>query len=150
MQVPPGRAPRGKEREVAKAASLLKLSERQARRLWKRYRDRGDAGLVHGLRGKASNRRAADATREAVLGLYREKYADFGPTLACGHLAADGHVVNRETLRQWLLAGGLLALTLGSDPLYRLADFFRRRDRRGLPRFSTRNHANALWSSPCL
>ena len=37
---------------VAEAGRLLELSERQARRLWKRYRERGDAGLIHGLRGR--------------------------------------------------------------------------------------------------
>src|SRR3954454_20642724 len=94
---------------VAKAAGLLGLSVRQARRAWKRYRESGDAGLVHGLRGRASNRKTADATRAAVLRLYREKYADFGPTLAAEKLAGDGHVVGAEALRLWLRAEGLWA-----------------------------------------
>ena len=97
------------EVSVAKAAGLLGLSLRQARRAWKRYRDRGDGGLVHGLRGKASNRKTDDATRAAVLRLYREKYADFGPTLAAEKLAGDGHAVGAETLRLWLKADGLWA-----------------------------------------
>src|SRR5947199_3589948 len=75
---------------VAKAAGLLGLSLRQARRAWKRYRGQGDAGLAHGLRGRASNRKTGDAAREAVLRLYREKYGDFGPTLAAEKLAGDG------------------------------------------------------------
>jgi transposase len=95
------------EVSVAKAAVLLGLSERQARRSYKRYRERGDAGLVHGLRGKAGNCGAA-AAREAVLKLYREKYHDFGPTLAAEKLAEeDGYEVNRETLRGWLVDAGL-------------------------------------------
>ena len=36
-----------------------------------------------------------------------ERYADFGPTLASEHLAADdGLSVARETLRRWLRAAG--------------------------------------------
>jgi len=85
------------------------MSVRQARRAWKRYRESGDAGLMHGLRGKASNRKTDDATRLAVVGLYREKYADFGPTLAAEKLAGDGHEVGPETLRLWLKADGLWA-----------------------------------------
>src|SRR3954451_19249803 len=101
---------RAGEVTVAKAAGLLGLSLRQARRAWKRYRERGDAGLVHGLRGRPSNHQVDDAAREAVLGLYREKYADFGPTLAAEKLAeADGHAVGAETLRLWLKAEGLWA-----------------------------------------
>src|SRR3954451_19671483 len=73
---------------VRKAAELLGLSERQAWRVYRRYRERGAAGLVHGLRGKASNRQTDEAARAAVVGLYREKYADFGPTLAAETLAA--------------------------------------------------------------
>jgi len=92
---------------VTKAATLLRLSIRQARRLWRRYREVGDAALVHGLRGKSSNRKVPAATRAAVLKLYRENYHDFGPTLACEHLAGSGHVLDRETLRRWLVAEGL-------------------------------------------
>ena len=40
---------------VAEAARSLGLSERQSRRLWKRFRLQGDAGLIHGLRGQPGN-----------------------------------------------------------------------------------------------
>ena len=39
------------------AAGLVGVSFRQSKRLWRRYQDEGDAGLVHGLRGKPSARR---------------------------------------------------------------------------------------------
>jgi transposase len=95
---------------LAKAAELLGVSRRQVYRVYARWRRDGDAGLVHGLRGKASNRKVRDATRAAVPELYREKYADFGPTLAAEKLAADdGHEVNRQTLRRMLRAAGLWA-----------------------------------------
>jgi len=41
---------------MVQAAALMDLSERQAWRLYKRFAERGAAGLVHGLRGKPSNR----------------------------------------------------------------------------------------------
>lgn len=95
------------EISLSRAAGLVGLSLRQARRSWKRYRQRGDAGLTHGLRGRDSNHKTRKDKREAVVKLYREKYADFGPTLACEHLAEEGYTVNRETLRLWLSREGL-------------------------------------------
>ncbi len=92
---------------VVKAAELLELSLRQTRRIVKRYRKQGDAGLMHGLRGKPGNRALEASVKQLALKLYREKYADFGPTLACEHLKADGQEVRRETLWRWLLAEGL-------------------------------------------
>jgi hypothetical protein len=96
------------ERTQAEAARLLGRSVRQVRRLQRRLEGRGDGGVVHGLRGRPSNRAVDEAVRERVLGLYREHYAGFGPTLAAEKLL-EGHElpVGRETLRQWLLAAGL-------------------------------------------
>jgi transposase len=93
---------------VAGAAAALGVSERQAWRLKARYVREGDGGLVHRLRGKASNRTTADATRTAVLGVYREKYLGFGPTLACEYLAKDDRrEVSHDTLGRWLREEGL-------------------------------------------
>lgn len=101
-----GRVKQG-ELKLSMAAEMLDLSYRQAKRVFGRYRELGDAGLVHRLRGRSSNRRSGDR-REQVLCLFREKYADFGPTLAAEYLAAeDGHKVSVTTLRRWLLAAGL-------------------------------------------
>jgi hypothetical protein len=92
---------------LAKAAELLSLSYRQAKRVYARYRSDGDRGLVHGLRGRVSNRRR-DELRQQALALYAQRYQDFGPTLASEYLAReDGVRVQAETLRQWLLAAGL-------------------------------------------
>src|SRR5215213_141070 len=93
---------------LSQGATLLGLSYRQMRRVRRRYLGQGDAGLVHGLRGKPSNRRAGDAVRSAVLEACRGKYAGFGPTLACEYLARDdGHEVSHDTLGRWLRAEGL-------------------------------------------
>jgi hypothetical protein len=93
---------------LAKGAELAELSYRQAKRAYARYRDEGDQGLVHRLRGRASNRGSDLGLRERVLEFYRERYADFGPTLAAEYLASEHQIVlGVETLREWLIAAGL-------------------------------------------
>ena len=98
---------------VVDAAVLMRLSYRQAKRLWKRYRKEGAAGLKHRSAGQRSNRAYAESFRRTVLGLVREKYGGpvgerFGPTLAAEHLRSeDGEEVDAETLRRWMLAEGL-------------------------------------------
>jgi hypothetical protein len=106
-----GRVERG-EMMLAEAAELLKLSYRQARRIRLRYKALGDSGLVHRLRGRVSNQKTDEAVRLQVLQLYRQKYADFGATLACEYLQEkDEIIVGRATLRRWLIAEGLLTIT---------------------------------------
>jgi transposase-like protein len=97
-----------KEWSLADAARQLGMSYRQAQRSLKRYVDDGDHGLVHRSRGKPSNNRTDDAVKDAILDLYRTLYRDFGPTLAAETLAErDGHTVNHETLRLWLVEAKL-------------------------------------------
>ena len=60
----------------------MSLSYRQAKRLKKRFEEQGASGLVHGLRGKPSNRKVDAGQRQRVLALFQEKYHDFGATLA--------------------------------------------------------------------
>jgi transposase len=92
----------------AEIAAELKLGLRQIKRLWQRYRTRGEAGLVSGHRTHPSNRRGDPAQRERALTLVREHYADFGPTLAAEKLRArHGIAINRESLRQAMTAAGL-------------------------------------------
>lgn len=69
------------------AAQRLGISPRQVRRIAQRYRGLGLAGLISQQRGKASNRKLADATRTTALQLITAHYADFGPTLAREKLA---------------------------------------------------------------
>ena len=97
----------GNQLTLSQAAVLLGISYRQARRVRLRYLAQGDGGLVHRLRGVASNRKTKDSTREAVLKRYRQQYAGFGPTLACEYLAKEGHAISHDTLWRWLRAEGL-------------------------------------------
>jgi len=94
------------ELTLVQAAGLARLSYRQIKRVWRRYRDEGDAGLVHRLRGQASARRIAPEVRARILDRVEARYPDFGPTLAAEYLLGEGLRVDHETLRRWLLAAG--------------------------------------------
>ena len=104
---------RSKQLRVVDAATLMRVSYRQAKRLWKRYREEGAAGLKHRSAGRPSNRAHEAKFRQKVLRRVREKYGGpvgerFGPTLAAEHLESeDGLKVDAETLRRWMLAEGL-------------------------------------------
>jgi hypothetical protein len=96
------------ELTLVKASELMGLSYRQSKRVYKRYVEERDAGLMHRLRGRPSNRRGVEGQQQTVLELYREKYPDFGPTLAAEYLASqDKQRVAVTTLRRWLLRAGL-------------------------------------------
>lgn len=85
------------------AAHRLRLTDRHVRRLQVRLRQQGDGGLVHGLRGRRSNRKIPDPCQQRALRELRQaRYAGFGPTLASEHLARQGVPVSRETLRGWM------------------------------------------------
>ena len=68
----------GQYRQVD-AAEMLGMSSRQVRRMVKRYQDKGERGLIHGLRGQESNRAYDNGFRGKVLGICAERYNDFGP-----------------------------------------------------------------------
>jgi transposase len=94
-------------------AKILRLSYRQAKRLYARYRRLGTSGVVHGNAGRRSNHAKSEGFRRKVLQIVRERYGGepgdrLGPTLAAEHLATDhGFPVDAETLRRWMLAEGL-------------------------------------------
>jgi len=78
---------KAKELSQVQAAELMGLGYRQAKRLWRRYQDEGDAGLVHRLRGKPGLRCKPVALRAEVLKLCAEdRYEGFGPTLLAEEL----------------------------------------------------------------
>ena len=90
------------------AARRLGLTDRQVRRLQSRLRQAGDRGMVHGLRGRRSNRKIPEHLQQGALRRLRQaRYVGFGPTLAAEHLARAGIWVSRETLRRWMSAAGL-------------------------------------------
>jgi hypothetical protein len=98
---------KAKQVSLVAVAQVLRLSYRQVKRIWRRYEQSGDQGLVHRSRGRESNRAKSGSLKERVLARYQARYPDFGPTLAAEHLGREGLAVDHETLRRWLLAQGL-------------------------------------------
>lgn len=93
---------------IVRAAASLGVSERQMYRILGRYRKHGDRGLVHGLRGRSSNRQYPESVRREALLLYQQTYADYGPTLFAEMLSEYHHqTVDSDTLRRWLRQAGL-------------------------------------------
>ncbi len=92
----------------AKAGEFVGLSERQVRRLCAAFEERGPAGLVSGKRGQPSNRRLPDELRSQAIEIVRQRYIDFGPTLACEKLLELHDLrVSKETLRAWLIGADI-------------------------------------------
>ena len=99
-----------KRMRQAEAASRLGLCVRHVKRLVRAVREEGAAGLVSKRRGRPSNRRILDAEKAYCIELVRERYADFGPTLAAEYLAGEhGFLYSVETLRGWMVEAGLWA-----------------------------------------
>jgi transposase len=91
-----------------KAAELMGVTDRHVRRLVKRVREEGDSGIIHRSRGRPSSRRIPEARQRQTLELVRNRYRDFGPTLAVEKLWEHETIrVSRETLRQWMVQEGL-------------------------------------------
>lgn len=95
---------------LTEGARRLGVGLRHARRFLRRFEREGDAVVVHGLRGRASNRRLDDGLRERALAKAgEERYEDFGPTLLSEHLARDPAIglVHHSTLRLWMVEAEL-------------------------------------------
>jgi hypothetical protein len=93
---------------VADACELTGLRRRQVFRLLRGLKQDGATSLLSKHRGKPSNHRLPTEVRSLALSLVRERYVDFGPTLAAEKLAArHGCSVSHETLRGWMIADGL-------------------------------------------
>jgi transposase len=91
------------------AAAKMDVSDRWVRKLLVRMKTDGDAVVVHGLRGRSSNRRIDAQTQVRVVELLRQpEWYDFGPTFASQQLAKrHGIDVSKETVRGWMVAAGL-------------------------------------------
>jgi hypothetical protein len=93
---------------VGPAASRLGLSRRQVERLVLRYAGEGPSGLVSRRRGNPSNNQLAPGIAKRAVALIGERYADFGPTLACEKLLeCHGLALSKETVRALMVAAGL-------------------------------------------
>jgi len=91
------------------AAQRMGVSDRWVRTLLKRMSKQGDGVVVHGLRGRSSNRKlSAQTQRQALAILKQPDWHDFGPTFAAEQLAKRHQIqVGKETLRGWMIQAGL-------------------------------------------
>src|SRR5260370_7635925 len=90
-------------------AEKLGVSARWVRKLLQEMKERGDGVVVHGLTGRASNRKIAGKVHnEAIELLKQPEWHDFGPTFASQQLAKrHGIEVSHETVRPWMIEAGL-------------------------------------------
>jgi len=97
-----------KDLTLRKASEELGISTKQLRRIRKRYLAEGETGLISKKRGQVSGNKIPEKIQNKVINLLREKYPDFGPTLACEKLL-DRHQIklSEETLRKWMIEDGL-------------------------------------------
>ncbi len=99
---------RDKRLTQKEAAQMLNLSVRQIKRLYQAYKAHGAKGLVSARRGKPSNHRLEAGMEQQVLDLLKEKYEDFGPTLAHEKLTeVHGIGISRESVRKLMVVEGL-------------------------------------------
>jgi transposase len=96
------------EIKASVAALRLQVSTRHVKRLLERYEQYGASGMISGRRGKQSNNLLDPKLASRALELVQERYADFGPTLACEMLHERHQVtLSKETLRKLMIEAGL-------------------------------------------
>ncbi len=124
------------------AAEEIGQSERHVRRLLKKLKGKADAVIVHGLRGRRSNRKIEDKVKQSAIGILSEKvYEGFGPTLAAEYLAHKHDIAaGRETVRGWMVEGKLWRAK--KQRIEKIHQWRQRRSRAGeLVQWDTSEHA---------
>lgn len=91
------------------AAEKMGISDRWVRSLLVEMEVKGDAVVVHGLRGRPSNRRIGEEIRAKAMEIVKSPdWHDFKPTFAAEQLAKRHQIqVSKETVRQWMIAEGI-------------------------------------------
>jgi transposase len=89
------------------AAEKLNISERQVYRIQKSYREKGEQGLVHGNRGKPSQRRVSKQIYTKIKTLLEKQYSDYN-TLHFQEILAEeyGISISYSTLQRIRRASG--------------------------------------------
>ncbi len=93
---------------IGQAAEGLGISCRQVERLVNRYEAGGAAALISARYGRPSNNQLSDGLASRALAIVGQRYADFGPTLACEKLRElHGVSLSKETIRKLMIEAGL-------------------------------------------
>lgn len=101
---------RAKRREITQkvAAKMLQVTDRTVREYLQRLELEGPGFLRHGLRDRPSNNCIPDGERHRIESLLRNRYPDFGPTLATEKLRElHGIERNRKTVQRIQVSLGL-------------------------------------------
>lgn len=86
------------------ASKLVCLSVRQVKRVKKKVVKLGIQGIIHGNRGKESNRKIDSVLADTAKKFLRTKYPDFGPTFASEKLEELHQIkLSKETVRQMMI-----------------------------------------------
>src|SRR5215469_3365294 len=91
------------------AAEKMGVSERWVRRLLVEMKEKRDAVVVHGLRGRPSNRRIDEEIRRRAMEIVKSPdWHDFKPTFAAEQLGKRHRIqVSKETVRKWMIDEGI-------------------------------------------
>ena len=93
-----------KEINGTEAAKQLFLSVRQVKNLKARVKTCGVKGIIHGSRGKPSNRRISGDKIKKIEKIVKGSYSDFGPSFASEKLEENHRIkIGKETLRQLMI-----------------------------------------------
>lgn len=97
-----------KEFTLEQASEQMGVGFRQGKRIRKEYLIKGAKGLVSKKYGQPSGNKIPEELKDTIMALVREKYPDFGPTLAKEKLEErHKRTISRETLRVWMMEDGL-------------------------------------------
>jgi transposase-like protein len=84
------------------AAELLGIRERSVSRIARRVEQKRFLGVVHGNRGRRSEKRLPEELKRGVMGLMQSRYFDFNMTHALEVLKSEHNlVVGYSTFRKW-------------------------------------------------
>ena len=108
------------------ASEELGIGIRQIKRLCKEYKKNGMLGLIHGNRGRSSNKKISSSTRARILELIRNDYPDFGPQLIMEQLEERHQIkVSNEWIRILMIQEGIWQVKKRKNKRY-----YQRRSRR--------------------
>jgi hypothetical protein len=100
---------RAQDGVVTQRQAAEKMGDRWVRKLLGRMKIDGDGVVIHGLRGRVSNRQIDPQTQARAIELLRQaEWHDFGPTFASEQLSKRHSIeVSKETVRSWMVSAGL-------------------------------------------
>lgn len=98
-----------RELKKSKAAEILGVSQRQLRRMLRRFEAEGPKGVISKKVGAKGSRSLAPAKKALIINFFRDPdHYDFGPTLAQEYLAANGSPkISVTAIRNVMIENGL-------------------------------------------